>query len=463
MNQVCAWLEASLRVASEGPEDTWQDIDVPEETQGVLRREAPCLCALILSYNTNVYMVRCLGASEQAKAIEGLPLRKNALLREIGRLNGEPVEAPVRSPQPSLAILYNLALCIATAYSHQDESRIATKLAQTCYNAICQTSSALDCCMDAIAYCNQSGLDIIVARKLFEAIANAPSSTLDIHPTTRLNLTNSVALAFGNGSHSELPPLVAAPLPVMIPWEPTTKVVNRPIPTKTRTLPRFFIRTPKLGTQEQKLMEALAPYNPHVAYLTQDLSSWVIHCRGLRLYDQEMFDYVWSLRPSEVLETITPAGSFLMNRLTRTYGQSYFYAGQMHNSGDLDELPGLVEAITKINSITRDAKLPYTYKMCVVNWYEPNHSIAAHSDDESQIQANSPIFSLSYGETRTFILAPNADQLPKQALELHVELENEDMVIMGGRCQSTHVHGVPKEQNKRDGRINLTFRAFKQQ
>jgi len=51
---------------------------------------------------------------------------------------------------------------------------------------------------------------------------------------------------------------------------------------------------------------------------------------------------------------------------------------------------------------------------------------------------------------------------PKETTEIY--LENGDLLIMGGKCQDTHKHEIPKLRITKDpptsNRINWTIRAF---
>ena len=40
-------------------------------------------------------------------------------------------------------------------------------------------------------------------------------------------------------------------------------------------------------------------------------------------------------------------------------------------------------------------------------------------------------------------------------------LENNSVFVMGGTCQKTHKHGLPKRKKVKDYRISLTFREFR--
>ena len=113
----------------------------------------------------------------------------------------------------------------------------------------------------------------------------------------------------------------------------------------------------------------------------------------------------------------------------------------------------------------------------LVNWYECDGSIGRHSDDTRQLKDHSDVFSFSFGPAkRTFILEPKKPKKPKKKgsdnddnddnamTKYHIRLEHNTLVVMGGQCQQTHAHSVPKVNagDKLSGRrLNITFRCFK--
>lgn len=115
--------------------------------------------------------------------------------------------------------------------------------------------------------------------------------------------------------------------------------------------------------------------------------------------------------------------------------------------------------LTKIFDIskTTNPKL----NQCLVNFYDADGSIGKHCDDEKGIVRNSEIHSWTFGPaTRYFELEP---MIGTDSVERYkVEVNHNTHLIMGGRCQETHVHQVKKAaQINGDGRrINVTFREF---
>lgn len=101
------------------------------------------------------------------------------------------------------------------------------------------------------------------------------------------------------------------------------------------------------------------------------------------------------------------------------------------------------------------------YKMCLVNWYrDGNDYIGFHSDDEKQIIDGTPIYSISIGAKRKFILKKRNNINDDCLDNYELDLENGSLVIMCGFCQKTHQHSVPKSKKDIGMRINFTFRAF---
>jgi alkylated DNA repair dioxygenase AlkB len=159
-------------------------------------------------------------------------------------------------------------------------------------------------------------------------------------------------------------------------------------------------------------------------------------------------------------------------RLQLCYGESYNYSGTTSHA--IKEIPELIQRV--MNAVNahymKSTKTSQPiYSMCLVNYYrDGNDYIGFHSDDEVQLVPGSPIYSVSFGATRKFKLnakefltrqSANTLEQCKLVDEIIIEPESSDLLIMGGTCQSTHTHSVPKQKSINDLRINLTFRAFK--
>lgn len=80
--------------------------------------------------------------------------------------------------------------------------------------------------------------------------------------------------------------------------------------------------------------------------------------------------------------------------------------------------------------------------------------IGAHSDDESDLQENAFIVSVSFGATRDFVFT---HKITKEKVSMI--LKSGSVVLMGGDCQKNWKHEVPKRLKIKEPRINLIFRS----
>ena len=108
------------------------------------------------------------------------------------------------------------------------------------------------------------------------------------------------------------------------------------------------------------------------------------------------------------------------------------------------------------------------YNMCLINFYrDGNDYIGFHADDEKQLVPNAPIYSISLGAIRKFRLKMKSNMLNDNYAtgtcgedDIEFNLTSGSLIVMGGMCQKTHKHCVPKQKKVTEMRINLTFRAF---
>jgi alkylated DNA repair dioxygenase AlkB len=82
-------------------------------------------------------------------------------------------------------------------------------------------------------------------------------------------------------------------------------------------------------------------------------------------------------------------------------------------------------------------------------------TIGYHSDNEIDLTPNSVIASVSLGATRKFQLKSKRDKTQK----IELDLPHGSLILMYGHCQHDWVHGVPRDKNVQEARINLTFRS----
>jgi len=137
-------------------------------------------------------------------------------------------------------------------------------------------------------------------------------------------------------------------------------------------------------------------------------------------------------------------------RLSAWYGEkSYTYSGRTFHPLPFTplqrEIKRVVEAVSgrKFNSV-------------LLNYYrDGNDSMGFHSDDEPELGREPAIASVTFGDTRTFILKHK--KLPRT---LKLDLTDGSMLLMSGKLQNCWRHGINKERTPRGPRINLTFRLI---
>lgn len=88
-------------------------------------------------------------------------------------------------------------------------------------------------------------------------------------------------------------------------------------------------------------------------------------------------------------------------RWKRAYGQSYFYAGAWSEARAFAEYP----VLPRMLEVVRASVCPRA-NSALVNWYDTEHSIGLHADDESNLCDGCPVVSISWGFHRTFRLRP---------------------------------------------------------
>ena len=86
-------------------------------------------------------------------------------------------------------------------------------------------------------------------------------------------------------------------------------------------------------------------------------------------------------------------------------------------------------------------------------WYrDGNDSVAFHGDRIAREREHALVATISLGSPRRFLIRPKAGGESRA-----FSLGHGDLVVMGGACQRTWEHGVPKS-SATDGRIALMFR-----
>jgi alkylated DNA repair dioxygenase AlkB len=142
-------------------------------------------------------------------------------------------------------------------------------------------------------------------------------------------------------------------------------------------------------------------------------------------------------------------------RKTISFGdrdKTYKYSGKVEVANEwTPELADIRDRLLK------DWGVRFNYVL--VNLYPgKDAAISEHSDDERDLEKDSPIFSLSFGACRRMEFF----EKKTKTKALSVPLFNGTLLMMEGKCQTHYLHKIPKGRVNEDGvRINLTFRVLK--
>lgn len=105
-----------------------------------------------------------------------------------------------------------------------------------------------------------------------------------------------------------------------------------------------------------------------------------------------------------------------------------------------------------------EKKAKVEFNSVLINKYrDGKDSVAWHSDDEPELGKNPVIASVSFGETRRFVLRHKyRKDLGKKTLDL----TDGSLLIMKGKTQHFWQHQISKTSRNVGIRINLTFRVI---
>ena len=167
-------------------------------------------------------------------------------------------------------------------------------------------------------------------------------------------------------------------------------------------------------------------------------------------FTNEDINYLWSIRPQNPHIVKIYGKTLETPRLQAAFGRDYAFSGTIVRAQPIPPL--LLPLMDFLNE-----KYNCNLNMALINWYrDGNDYISPHSDNETQINPNIPIITVSIGATRDFVLTPRDKNLERVVLKHG----SNQVITMFPGCQQVYKHGVPKRKGIRDYRISLTFREF---
>ena len=98
-----------------------------------------------------------------------------------------------------------------------------------------------------------------------------------------------------------------------------------------------------------------------------------------------------------------------------------------------------------------------TFNSVLLNLYRDGQdSMGWHRDDEKELGKNPAIGSVSFGESRKFMIRHVQDR----SLKTSINITNGSLLLMAGEMQHHWLHSIPKTAKPAGVRINLTFRKI---
>lgn len=216
------------------------------------------------------------------------------------------------------------------------------------------------------------------------------------------------------------------------------------------------------------------PYEIHPGIFRFELTtlggSWidVYHLPKSLIPSEKEFETLWNLHPPEKGRIKIMGKEVQTPRWQQTYLKEYWFSGMIHRALPLPK--EFQPFLDFANSEKHDLYPGKTaiFNEVLLNWYESSMYIGPHSDDEKELvvgpKGETLVWSLTLqpkGKPRIFRLKPKTGGKDR----LDIELTHGIVVIMGGTCQRTHKHQVPKvgraKASEYGKRINVTLRMFK--
>ena len=114
--------------------------------------------------------------------------------------------------------------------------------------------------------------------------------------------------------------------------------------------------------------------------------------------------------------------------------------------------PALLEIKQRVEALAQ-----HTFNSCLLNLYhDGSDGMGWHSDDEKELDQTAPIASISFGGERKFAFKHKFDKT-----SVSLTLANGSVLLMQAPTQQYWQHSLTKTKRTVTPRINLTFRAIK--
>lgn len=107
----------------------------------------------------------------------------------------------------------------------------------------------------------------------------------------------------------------------------------------------------------------------------------------------------------------------------------------------------------------------WRFNFVLINRYKDgNDYMGEHRDDEKDLDLNAPIASVSFGETRDFVLKHKDNRggrrFRSDLSHVTIALQHGSLLVMHPPTNKCWYHSLPKRKLAKNPRVNLTFRVM---
>lgn len=169
------------------------------------------------------------------------------------------------------------------------------------------------------------------------------------------------------------------------------------------------------------------------------------------VWDAARFGEVWALHPAGKHVIHMPGGPVETPRWQQAYGADYHYTGRTYRALPV---PGVLAPLREWARAAIEPRL----NGLLLNWYEgAGHYIGPHHDSTKDMVPDTPIVTVSFGETRAFRLTRGAGG-GKETRDFPAA--NGAVFVLPYATNLAWKHSVPKRAGYTGRRISVTLRAF---
>lgn len=186
--------------------------------------------------------------------------------------------------------------------------------------------------------------------------------------------------------------------------------------------------------------------------LDQQHGLWVGRIPDHLRFGSDEFEQLWSLKPDFHHKVRLPFSSRMVEikRWQQSWGADYAFSGNVLSA--VGAIPDMLRPLVSWCRDSIDSRL----NGVLANFYQgPDHYISQHHDSTDGLIEQTPIVTVSFGETRTFRMSHSDHK--------SIDFPSVDggVFVMPADTHRAWKHGVPVRKSHTGRRVSITLRAFR--